>query len=72
MGLFGGAPKAPKPQPPPPPLPPPQQVSNPDVFRAYQANVGMMRGMSSTILTGGDGLSPMSAGTAYNKPTLGA
>jgi hypothetical protein len=71
MGIFGGAPSAPKPTPPPPPLPPPQQVADPLVYNAYQQRVGQFQGLSSTVLTGGDGLLTKS-GQGYSKPMLGS
>jgi hypothetical protein len=70
MGIFGGAPKMPKATPPPPPLPPPQQVADPLVYNDYQSRVGAFQGLSSTILTGGDGL-VSKPGQGYGKPVLG-
>ena len=71
MGIFGGAPSMPKPTPPPPPLPPPQQVADPLVYNAYQQKVGAFQGLSSTVLTGGDGGLVSKVGQGYSKPTLG-
>lgn len=69
MCIGGGSPDLPTPPPPPKPPPPPPTLANPAVLRARERNrlgAALAFGRSSTILTGGRGLTDRPAFTTSN------